>query len=331
MKEKQFTFIDLFAGIGGCRIAFERSGCKCVWSCDWDKDAQKVYQENFGERPVGDIRSVLTDQIPDHDILVAGFPCPSFSLIGERRGLSDNNGSLFFEIERILKVKKPAAFLLENVRDLGNHNKGETLNIILKHLKEAGYFVQPKVLNALNFGLAQKRERIIFVGFRQNYEFEFPKGNNEPKSLDAVLEEDEKVPKQYWASEKIRKKRAESVESKKVFYPSIWHENKGGNIGIHSYSCALRANASYNYLLVNGKRRLTPLEMLRLQGFPEDFRIEGSIGVIRKLLGNSVPIPMIEAVAVEMLKSLEERKRKAAIKQSTLLEVVCDVHSKNST
>ena len=331
--EGKLKFIDLFAGIGGCRIAFESLGCECIWSCDWDTDAQKTYEKNFGDRPVGDIKKVDNAEIPEHDILVAGFPCPSFSIIGGRKGLADHNGSLFFEIVRILKAKQPTGFLLENVRDLGNHNQGKTLNIILQQLTDANYHVHYKVLNALDFGLAQNRKRIIFVGFRDNLEFSFPKGTKERKSLKDILEPDEQVPKQYWASDRIKERRAEFVKmkGKEVFYPSIWHENKGGNIGIHPYSCALRAGASYNYLLVNGVRRLTPLEMLRLQGFPDDYKIEGSTGAIRKMLGNSVPVPMIRSVAVEMLKSLEQRKVKVAIKQPTLLEVANDVCSKIGT
>jgi DNA (cytosine-5)-methyltransferase 1 len=315
------TFIDLFAGIGGCRIAFERVGCKCVWSCDWDTDAQDVYEANFGERPAGDITKIPNSQIPDHDILVAGFPCPSFSIIGERKGLSDHNGSLFFEIERILKDKKPSAFLLENVRGLVNHDNGKTLDKILTHLENIPYFVHWKVLNALDFGLPQKRERIIIVGFRNNRKFEFPKGTEERLTLKDILEDDDKVSKEYWLSEKIKRQRAQAVEGKEVFYPSIWHENKAGNIGIHPYACALRANASYNYLVVNGVRRPTIREMLRLQGFSEDFKLVGSHTVLRKLIGNSVPVPMIQKVAGNMLQSMENGETTPLLKQVKLFEV----------
>lgn len=322
MNSRKLTFIDLFAGIGGCRIAFESVGCKCVWSCDWDLDAQDVYEANFRERPAGDITKIPSSQIPEHDILVAGFPCPSFSIIGDRQGLSDHNGSLFFVIERILRDRSPEAFMLENVSDLKNHNKGKTLDTILNHLESVPYFVHWKILDALNFGLAQKRERIIFVGFRDNYRFEFPEGLRTRKELRDILEDDDKVPKQYWASERIRRNRAESVKGKKMQYPSVWHENKAGNIGVHPYSCALRANASYNYLLLNGVRRLTPREMLRLQGFPESFKIQGSYTAIRKLIGNSVPIPMIQAVAQEMLKSMKCAMTVPTMKQRKLLEVI---------
>jgi len=193
----EYTFIDLFAGIGGCRIAFENIGCKCVWSCDWDVDAQKMYKANFGECPTGDITRIPSKDIPSHDILVAGFPCPSFSILGRRKGLSDYNGSLFFEIERILRDKKPSAFLLENVKGLVNHNKGKTLSIILNHLENLSYFVHWKILNALGFGLPQKRQRIIIVGFKHNYQFKFPNGTRNRKRLEEILEDDDKSIKNF--------------------------------------------------------------------------------------------------------------------------------------
>lgn len=321
-KNSEYTFIDLFAGIGGCRIAFENIGCKCVWSCDWDVDAQKVYEANFQERPAGDITRIPSEDIPNHDILVAGFPCPSFSILGARKGFSDYKGSLFFEIERILRNKTPYAFLLENVKGLVNHSKGRTLAIMLEHLENLDYFVHWRVLNALDFGLPQKRQRVIILGFRRNYPFHFPNGTRNNKELKEILEDDDKVPRRYWASEKIRANRAKAVKGKKVFYPSIWHENKAGNIGIHPYSCALRANASYNYLLVNGVRRLTPREMLRLQGFPEDFKIVGSYTAFRKLVGNSVPIPMIQASATNMLSAMETGEPIPILKQAKLVEAL---------
>ena len=322
MESRQVTFIDLFAGIGGCRIAFERIGCKCVWSCDWDIDAQKVYRLNFEERPAGDIAQIPSSSIPDHHILVAGFPCPSFSIIGERKGLLDYKGSLFYEIERILIDKRPLAFLLENVRGLVNHNQGRTLDLMIDRLQSIPYSVYWKVLNALDFGLPQKRERIIIVGFRDNYKFDFPEGTKNRKELEDILEDDDKVSKKYWLSERMRKKRADAVRDKKVFFPSIWHENKAGNIGIHPYSCALRANASYNYLAVNGVRRLTAREMMRLQGFPEDFKLIGSYTALRKLIGNSVPVPLIQSVAERMLQSIQRAESIPCEKQMRLVEVL---------
>ncbi len=321
-KNSEYTFIDLFAGIGGCRIAFESIGCKCVWSCDWDIDAQKMYKANFQESPAGDITKIPSEDIPNHDILVAGFPCPSFSILGARKGLSDYKGSLFFEIERILRDITPYAFLLENVKGLVNHSRGRTLAIMVEHLEDLGYFVHWRVLNALDFGLPQKRQRIIIVGFKRNHRFDFPNRTRNRKELREILEDDDEVPRRYWVSEKIRANRAKAVKRKKVFYPSIWHENKAGNIGIHPYSCALRATASYNYLLVNGVRRLTPREMLRLQGFPESFIAVGSYTVLRRLIGNSVPIPMIRATAEKMLQAMETGESVPIRKQAKLVEVL---------
>ena len=302
MSGVQIRFIDLFAGICGMRIPFEESGCKSVFSCDWDKDSQNTYEANFGERPAGDITQVNASDIPDHEILLGGFPCQAFSIIGKMNGFGDTRGTLFFDIERILKEKRPHAFLLENVKMLVNHQKGHTFRVILDHLKALGYFVHWKVLNALDFGVPHKRERVFIVGFLENYDFQFPKGNpGGYKPLSEILEKD--VPEQYFASAAIRANRKRDHTPK--ITPSIWHENKGGNIASHPFSCALRAGASYNYLLVNGERRLTTRECLRLLGFPEWYKIDGTISATRKLTGNSVAVPVVRAISVEMLKCMD--------------------------
>jgi len=299
-----FRFIDLFAGIGGIRIPFEELGGSCVFSSEWDESAQKMYYANFGEIPSGDITKISNDEIPEHDILLAGFPCQPFSIIGNGKGFADTRGTLFFEIERILKNKKPEAFLLENVKQLVKHDEGQTFHVILAKLKELGYFVHWKVLNALDYGLPQKRERVIIVGFRKNYQFLFPQPSQNRINLSEIIEEHSKVDKKYFASERIVNKRMAKARGKPIFKPSIWHENKRGDIGIHEYSCALRAGGSYNYLLVDGIRRIIPREMLSLQGFPKDFKIVVSDGEIKKLAGNSVPVPMIRAVAKNMIKAM---------------------------
>lgn len=304
-----FTFIDLFAGIGGIRIPFERLGGQSVFSSEWDKFAQQTYEANFGEIPNGDITEIHSDEIPDHDILLGGFPCQAFSIMGKSLGFADTRGTLFFEIERILLAKKPKAFLLENVKQLRGHDKGRTLQVILSKLEQLGYKVKYEVLNALNFGLPQKRERIIIVGFLDHsIDFEFPKGSNTKIPLADILEPEENVEEKYFASEEIIKNRLDKVIGKNLIEPAIWHQNKAGDIGINEFSCALRAGASYNYLLVNGKRRLTSRELLRLQGFPEEYKIVVSDQQIRKQTGNSVAIPMIEAVAKEMLKQMAEKE-----------------------
>lgn len=311
-NNKKFAFIDLFAGIGGIRIAFERNGGKCVFTSEWDESCQKMYEANFGDKPHGDITKIVAADVPNHDILAAGFPCQSFSIIGNKQGFEDTRGTLFFDVERILRAKKPKAFLLENVKQLVSHDGGRTFKVILGKLEKLDYFVHYKILNGLDFGVPQKRERIILVGFKKNYPFEFPKSGSEAKTLSDVLEPDEKVDKKHFLSDYFHKKlqiRLKEQNKKPSYRPSVWHENKAGNIGIHSYSCALRANGSYNYLVVNGERRLTPREMLRLQGFPDSFKIVVPDTQARKQAGNSVVIPKIEAVARAMVQAMRQKPR----------------------
>ena len=305
---ERLKFIDLFAGIGGIRIPFDELGYECVFSSEWDKKACETYRANFGEMPYGDITKIDEKDIPPFDICLAGFPCQAFSIMGKMQGFADTRGTMFFEVERILKYHKPRAILLENVKQLVSHDKGRTLQIILEHLDLLGYHVKYRVLNALDFGLPQKRERVIIIGFRdqkltEKWSFDFePK----PYNLASVLEDDSQVDSSLYASEMIREKRRNSVIGKDVFYPSVWHENKSGNISVLNYSCALRTGASYNYLLVNGVRRFTSRELLRLQGFPDTYKIVVSNQDIRRQTGNSVAVPMIREVAKKMDALLKE-------------------------
>ncbi len=305
---ERLKFIDLFAGIGGIRIPFDELGYECVFSSEWDKKACETYQANFGEMPKGDITKIDEKDIPPFDICLAGFPCQAFSIMGKMQGFADTRGTMFFEVERILKYHKPRAILLENVKQLTSHDKGRTLCVILEHLDALGYHVKYKVLNALDFGLPQKRERIIIVGFldpalTEKWSFDFEK---KPYDLSSILEDDSQVDPSLFASDMIKEKRKQSVVGKNVFYPSVWHENKSGNISVLDYSCALRTGASYNYLLVNGVRRFTSRELLRLQGFPDTYKIVVSNQEIRRQTGNSVAVPMIREVAKEMDTLLKE-------------------------
>ena len=309
MGDEQFRFIDLFAGIGGIRIPFEELGGKCVFSSEWDRYAQDTYEANFGHRPMGDITKISVDLIPIHDILLAGFPCQPFSIIGKGAGFADTRGTLFFEIEKILEAKQPKAFLLENVKRLVSHDDGRTFAIILEKLRNLGYNVNWKIMNALDYGLPQKRERVIIVGFKEDYLFKFPSPVQHRVQLKDILENHSKVDKKYFASSNIVSKRLKKVGGRDVPKPSIWHENKRGDIGIHEFSCALRAGASYNYLLVDGIRRLTPRENLSLQGFPKDFKIVVPDSQVRKQTGNSVPINMIREVAKEMIQSMSVKTK----------------------
>ena len=213
------------------------------------------------------------------------------------KGLSDTRGTLFFDIARILKEKQPKAFILENVKQLVGHDKGKTLKVIVQSLKDLGYHVQYSVLNALDYGLPQKRERVVIVGHREPIMFTFPSPEKPYKPLTEILENT--VDDKYFASDYIRQKRKDKHQSS--FYPSIWHENKSGNICSYPYSCALRSGASHNYLLVNGERRLTPREMFRLQGFPDWYKIVVSDAQAKKQAGNAVPVNMIKAVVEKFL------------------------------
>ena len=274
-KWNSFRFIDLFAGIGGIRLGFESAGGHCVFSSEWDEQAAKTYEANFGESPAGDITKIKSDQIPDFDILLGGFPCQPFSIIGDKEGFShETQGTLFFEIERILRDKHPQAFMLENVRNLTAHDGGNTFRIIIRNLEALGYKVFYKVLNALDYGVPQKRERIIICGFLDDVDFMFPPPipQSQHLSLDDILEDDDKISPYLWVRSEIKESRFERMKIM-LERPYITHENVGSSITPHYFSCALRAGASANYILVNNERRPSEREMLRLQGFPDTFKI----------------------------------------------------------
>ena len=317
-----FTYIDLFAGIGGIRIPFDELGGKCVFSSEWDLEAQKTYFANFGEIPFGDITKIKADFIPRHDILLAGFPCQAFSIMGKMKGFDDTRGTLFFDVARILDYHHPKAILLENVKQLVSHDGGKTFKVILDTLAQLGYYVKWKILNALDFGVPQKRERVIIVGFSDknhadSFDFNFEK---QPYSLTNILEPDETVDPKLFASDMILEKRRQRTKGKSVFYPSMWHENKSGNISILPFACALRTGASYNYLLVNGYRRPSSRELLRLQGFPDKYKIVVSHTEIRRQTGNSVAVPMVRMVANKIYDILKYGRDSSKVKR---LETPC--------
>ncbi|RYE31182.1 MAG: DNA (cytosine-5-)-methyltransferase [Sphingobacteriaceae bacterium] len=301
---EKLRFVDLFCGIGGFRLAMDQA-CKennivpeCVFSSDIDKFCQDSYENNFGERPAGDITKIDPKDIPDHDILFGGFPCQPFSIIGQMKGFDDIRGTLFYNIASIIKEKQPKAFVLENVKQLVGHNGGQTLKVILKTLQEElKYTVRVAVLNALDYGLPQKRERVVIVGHKEPILYSYPQPMRPFKPLSEVLET--VIDKKHVASDYIINKRKERHQS--AYKLSIWHENKSGNICSYPYSCALRAGASYNYLLVNGERRLTPREMFRLQGFPDSYKIIANDTQARKQAGNAVPVNLIKAVILKLL------------------------------
>lgn len=296
-------FIDLFAGIGGIRLGFEKYGAECVFSSEWDRSARKMYSNHFGDEPSGDINGIDPVDIPDHDILLAGFPCQPFSIAGKQLGFADTRGTLFFNIEEIVRAKRPSIVFLENVKRLTTHDGGRTIGVILDRMQSLGYSTSHKVLNTLDFGLPQKRERVYIVCFLDDVKFDFPLGIQGGKGLADILMPDKDVPEMFFISPEMAAKKRIALK-KPAPMPSVWHENMSGNVSALPYSCALRASGSYNYLLVNGKRRLTGREMLRLQGFPDTYEINVPYTQVRKMAGNSVSIPVVEAIAGQIDKAM---------------------------
>lgn len=308
-------FIDLFAGIGGMRLAFELNDCSCVYSSEYDKFCQKTYEANFGEKPDGDIRLINANEIPDHEILVAGFPCQPFSIAG----VSKNNnlgratgfahktqGTLFFEVCRILKEKQPEAFLLENVKNLCSHDKGKTFEIILESLNELGYTVFHKVIDGQLF-VPQHRERIFLVGFRDsNKKFSFDIKPKDPKPVVADILETS-VDEKYTLSDRLWNWMKSHAEKHK----SLGH---GFGYGIAPLDGVTRTLSARYYkdgteILIEqeGKnpRRLSPRECARLQGFPDEFKIVVSDTQAYKQFGNSIVVPLIAEIARLIIKTLE--------------------------
>lgn len=348
-KPSSFKFIDLFAGIGGIRLPFERDlNGECVFTSEWDKFAKKTYFRNFSEVPHGDIVPIPAKSIPAHDILLAGFPCQAFSQAGLKQGFMDTRGTMFFEIQRILCHHRPKAFLLENVKQLQGHDKGRTLKSILDILRgenehnipddipmseeareslsnSLNYWVDFKVLRAADYGVPQNRERIFIIGFNKDH---FPEGTNfndlfkwpEPSGIKTrlgdILFPNEKVDEKYTISDKLweghqRRKRE--------------HKQKGNGFGYslfntespYTNTISARYYKDGSEILIDqsdiGKnpRKLTPRECARLQGFPEDFIVDAVSDVqAYKQFGNSVAVPVIRAVATAMMEAIEAAQRK---------------------
>lgn len=298
-----FKFIDLFAGVGGLRIPFDEIGGSCVFTSEFDKFAQLTYAANFGETPQGDITLISEKDIPNHDLLLAGFPCQAFSQAGLKKGFKETRGTLFFDIARILDYKKTKAFLLENVKGLKGHDKGKTFKVIISILKELGYeTLEYKVLNAKHFGLPQNRERIFIVGFKKQVDFQFPEPLNTPTRLGNILQK--RVKEKYTISDKMwagHQKRKEK------------HLKKGYGFGYSMFSrdseytstISARYYKDGSEILIKQKgknpRTLTPKEASRLQGFPENFVIPVSDAQAYKQFGNAVPVSLIRAIAKQIV------------------------------
>lgn len=316
-SKPKFKFIDLFAGIGGIRLAYQNLGGKCVFSSEWNNFAKKTYEANFGEVPFGDITQISEKSIPDHDILLGGFPCQPFSIagvskknaLGRKHGfLDETQGTLFFDIARIIEHKKPKAFMLENVKNLISHDKGNTFRVIKNTLQELGYSVHFQVLNGKHF-VPQNRERILIVGFRKEIfngkeNFNFPKLPEPNSAIREILQEE--IDPKYTLSDKLWNYLQDYAAK---------HKAKGNGFGFgladlngisRTISARYYKDGSEILIPQNGinPRRLTPRECARLQGFPDNFEIPVSDNQAYKQFGNSVTVPLIQAVGKQLIKSL---------------------------
>lgn len=319
-EDAEFTFIDLFAGIGGMRLAYESAGGHCVYSNEWNKYSQQTYFANFGEQPDGDITKVDENTIPDHDILVAGFPCQPFSIagvskkqsLGRATGFEDKTqGTLFFDVCRIIKAKRPKAFMLENVKNLCSHDRGRTFKVIRESLDELNYEVFYQVIDG-QYYVPQHRERIIIVGFDRNRY-----GNNIDFSFDLTPADPKPIMKDILEKE---------VDAKYTLSDKLWEYLQGyaekhraaGNgfgYGIADPEGVSRTLSARYYkdgseiLISQGKknpRRLTPRECARLQGFPENFKIPVSDTQAYRQFGNSVVVPLMSNVARLVVSKISE-------------------------
>lgn len=333
----EFRFIDLFAGIGGIRLGFQQAGGQCVFTSEWDKFSKKTYAANFGEVPHGDITGITASDIPDHDVLLAGFPCQAFSRAGLRKGFQDTRGTMFFEIQRILAEKRPAAFLLENVKQLKGHEGGRTLSTILDILNgdtcadipdnvpmsakaraslgiPLDYETSYAVLTATDFGVPQKRERIYIVGFSRS---RFPDvsmdeffdnlpGKKKAPLLGAVLEDNRSVPETYTISDRLLqghiRRRLEHAKKGNGFGFSVFD-----GLSPHCNTISARYYKDGSEILIDqseigrNPRKLTPRECARIQGFPEEFVVDAvSSSQAYRQFGNSVSVPVIASLAQRM-------------------------------
>lgn len=324
IDNEKFRFIDLFSGLGGFRIAFESLGGRCVFSSDIDVAARETYKLNFGEYPFGDITQIDAKEIPDHEILCAGFPCQPFSIGGKRRGFDDTRGTLFFDVIRILKEKKTKAFFLENVSGITSHDKGMTIKVIESSLEELGYEISYKVINAKNVGYPQNRNRWYCIGVKKelineeiNLSKMFPQEcKNLKYTIDDLLEFD--VNSDYNITE-IAEKNINThletfLESKRYDENHVLIANE-----IRKSRCNFRSDGISPCLtakmgtggnnipvLVNKNRKLTEKECLRIMGFPSDYKIKKNYMQSYKQIGNSVVVPIIEEIGKNLVKALFE-------------------------
>ena len=310
---KNYTFIDLFAGLGGFRLALESLGAKCVYSNEWDKDAQRVYEQNFGDLPEGDITQVNEKDIPAHDILCAGFPCQAFSISGKQRGFEDSRGTLFFDVARIVKEKRPKVVFMENVKNFAFHDGGRTLEVVKGTMEELGYSFHQRVLNSVDYGIPQKRERIYMVCFRNDIEsadFAFPKPFPLTKHVeDFLLDDENEVRHLYVNRTDMVLRNTDNIQpaSKTIRIGTV---NKGGQgeriyspkgiaVTLSAYGGGVFAKTG-GYL-INGKtRKLHPRECARIMGYPDSYKMSDKPGQAYKQFGNSVVIDVLQLIAQQI-------------------------------
>lgn len=309
----EITFVDLFCGIGGFRLALESLGAKCVFSCDKDRQARKTYQANFGEEPEGDITTIAADSIHDFNILCGGFPCQPFSIAGKQRGFKDTRGTLFFEIARIVRAKQPEVVFLENVPNLARHDNGNTLRVILDTLDGLGYDVHYQVLNAAHYGVPQIRKRIYFVCFRKDLRvnFSFPEPTFEDVAVEDYLEEN--VDETYYLDiNSITFYKPDTTVRQLDTYRMGYIKSISQGRRVYSVKgCAptfvvsARGPAgSTEAYYINGRvRRLTPYESKRIMGFPDDFVFPVREERIYQQLGNSVAVPVVRMIAEKIVET----------------------------
>lgn len=318
---KNYKFIDLFAGIGGFHIALKSMGAECVYANEWDKFAQEVYQANFNILPEGDITKVDESKIPDHDILCAGFPCQAFSISGKQLGFNDSRGTLFFDVARIVKAKNPKVVFMENVKNFASHDNGKTLAVVKATMKELGYTMFEAVLNAVNYGIPQKRERIYMVCFRNDLNittFRFPKQFKLTKYVEDFLLEDELTKDLITNRSDIN---YNNVKDDKYSNKSIrlGIVNKGGQgeriysakgiaITFSAYGGGVFAKTG-GYLINGNPRKLHPRECARLMGYPDTFKIASKPTQAYKQFGNSVVVDVLQYILIEIKNTLDGKQK----------------------
>lgn len=314
-----YTFIDLFAGLGGFRIALESLGAKCVYSNEWDVPVQQVYADNFGDVPEGDITKVDEFSIPDHDILCAGFPCQAFSISGKQRGFEDSRGTLFFDVARIVKAKKPKIVFMENVKNFASHDNGRTLEVVKNTMEELGYTFNQRVLNAVDYGVPQKRERIYMVCFRKDLnisQFSYPKPFKLTKHVEDFLLSDEKLvehlyvdrPDTYYNDTKDDKYSDKSIRLgivNKGGQGERIYSTKGIAITLSAYGGGVFAKTG-GYLINGRARKLHPRECARIMGYPDNYKICSSANQAYQQFGNSVVIDVLQYIAKEIGNCIQE-------------------------